>query len=44
MTLEEFENFHLCDFEYVEEMNCLEEEERRLLETYRKYKDGELNA
>jgi len=29
------------DFEYLEEMNCIEEEERRILETFRKYKESE---
>ena len=41
MDLEEFEKYYLCDFEYLEEMNCIEEEERRILETFRKYKESE---
>jgi len=38
--LETFEKFHLCDYEYCEEMNCLEEEEQALLETFRKLKEA----
>ena len=41
MTIEEFEEFHLCDFEYLEEMDCMEEEERIILETFRKLKESE---
>lgn len=38
--LETFEKFHLCDYEYCEEMNCLEEDEQVLLETFRKLKEA----
>jgi len=41
MDLEEFEKYHLCDFEYLEEMNCIEEEERIILEKFRKLKESE---
>ena len=40
MDLEEFEKYHLCDFEYLEEMNCIEEE-IKILETFRKLKESE---
>ena len=38
--LETFEKFHLCDYEYSEEMNCLEEDVQVLLETFRKLKEA----
>ena len=41
MNIEEFEKYHLCDFEYLEEMNCIEEEEIKILETIRKLKESE---
>ena len=41
MNIEEFEKYHLCDIEYLEEMNCIEEEEIKILETFRKLKESE---
>lgn len=41
MNIEEFEKYYLCDFEYLEEMNCIEEEEIKILETFRKLKESE---